>query len=506
MLVRLLILLTVVLQCAAQPAQPTATCRFLRSSSGPAGRVAGARYVLDETRSRFVYPADRTVVVYFEWQARPGRQVLSGIWKHPDGKGRVLSDDIRLDTAAPEFGAYWTLNLSENLEAGVWELEVRVNGQPCGSHFFELAMPAKPEAAAAPSAPPEPAAPTPGRPAKSLDETYRSVASVVWVHKRDATGRRFDTTSGFVIAPGRVLTAFQSVDSAASVEVEFHDRQKVTIESLAAWDRNRDWAILATDTGTRAPLALGNAEEVPVGERVVVFNVEAGLSRAIGGVDLTGRGDHDEFGPRMSFSPAPAPEATGGPVLNLFGEVVGLLGGSLTPGSRTRGMPGGTSAGLWYRLSRNNLALPIQAVRLPGADTQPTTFAQLRERGILTPPLGFSENLLYGGTTNFIPKYDRGIPNLTTVAEFSRSEPELIVYTVWERKDKKADPLLSYRIFDLLNRERVTSPPKKIAWLPNVPVLSTVKFAPGALTPGIYRADVLLGDQTVFRTYFRVLD
>lgn len=496
-------LVVISLSLAQAAAQAPGACRFLRSSSGPSGKVSGAKFLLDETRHKFVYPADKAAIVFFEWQGKPGTQVLSGIWKHPGGKGKVLSPDIRLDTAVPEFGAYWTLNLSENLPGGVWELEVRVNGQPCGSHFFELVIPAKPEPAPPPAA--EPPATAAVRPAKSVDELYRSISSLVWIHKRDTAGRRLDTSSGFVVAPGRILTAFQSVDSAVSLEVEFHDQKKVLVNELLAWNRYQDWAVLAADTGQRQPLAFGSPDELPVGDRAVIFNVESGMARAIGGVDIAGRSQDPEFGPRILLSPPPTAESAGGPVLNVFGEVVALLGGSLAPGSRSRGTTV-VSAGLWLRMSKTNLALPVTAIKLPAADATPVGFSTLLERGILVPPLGFSENLIFGGTTNFIPKYDRGIPSLNTVAEFSRSEAGVIIYTVWQKKDKNADRLVAYHVYDLQNRERVKSPAKKVGWTPSVPVLSSVRFAPAALGPGIYRVDVLLGEQPVWRTYFRILE
>lgn len=46
--------------------------RLIRSLSGPSGRVVGPKFVFDDTRNRFVFPQDKSLTVYFEWEAQPG--------------------------------------------------------------------------------------------------------------------------------------------------------------------------------------------------------------------------------------------------------------------------------------------------------------------------------------------------------------------------------------------------------------------------------------------------
>lgn len=75
-----------------------AETRLLRALSGPSGKTVGAQFVLDEIRSRFVYPQDREVIVYFEWDAPPGDHALTGIWKDPNGTPTSISQDIRMQT------------------------------------------------------------------------------------------------------------------------------------------------------------------------------------------------------------------------------------------------------------------------------------------------------------------------------------------------------------------------------------------------------------------------
>jgi hypothetical protein len=77
-------------------------------------------------------------------------------------------------------------------------------------------------------------------------------------------------------------------DATANLEIEFSDGHKVQTDELLAWSRNGDWAVIHTDTGATPPLALADPKSVAVGDRLIVFNVEAG-SRVIGGIDIGGR-------------------------------------------------------------------------------------------------------------------------------------------------------------------------------------------------------------------------
>jgi hypothetical protein len=68
--------------------------KLLRSLSGPSGKTVGSDFVLDETRNRFVFPKDNSLVVYFQWEAPPGDHSLTGIWKQPDGRVVSISPDV----------------------------------------------------------------------------------------------------------------------------------------------------------------------------------------------------------------------------------------------------------------------------------------------------------------------------------------------------------------------------------------------------------------------------
>ena len=55
--------------------------RLVRSLSGPSGKVEDAKFVFDESRTRFIHPQDKSFVVYFEWDGPSGTHTLTGLWK-----------------------------------------------------------------------------------------------------------------------------------------------------------------------------------------------------------------------------------------------------------------------------------------------------------------------------------------------------------------------------------------------------------------------------------------
>ena len=213
--------------------------RLIRSLSGPSGTVSGSTFVFDETRNRFVFPQDKSLTVYFEWKASPGKHVLSGLWKQPDGRIATISPDVKIEAPGERLNCYWIYLLTQGLQNGVWTLDVRIDGQPAGSHPFEIAgMEERRKEADVPVSPPAPKQP-------SVDEIFKAVSpSLVWIHKLDSAGRKFDTSTGFVLALNRIVTAFQGVDGASGLEVEFPGGLRSAVVGLTAWSRTGDWAVL----------------------------------------------------------------------------------------------------------------------------------------------------------------------------------------------------------------------------------------------------------------------
>jgi len=465
--------------------------RMIRSLSGPSGKVVGAKFVLDEIRNRFVYPQDNSLTVYFECRAPKGDYTLTAYWKDPKGVTAGISPDLKIKTVNDELNSYWIFMIDSGKASGIWTIEIRVNGEPVGAHSFELAMPEP----AQPPAPVLPATPT-------LDEVYRSgIKSLVWVHKLDKAGQRIDTSSGFVVAPGSVLTAFQSVDGAARIEIEFADGAKSSTDEILACNRLEDWALVKTETRDVPPFLIGKSGPVVVGQQSIIFSIGSGGSRTMGVTDITGRGKVTGFGERIHINPPPDPMAIGGPLLDSNGAAIGVVGGSLVPG-------------MWmdHRKFALNLALlgprsslisvtPIEAVNFQ-MQSQAATLQNLLEGGVLTPPLSTAP-VFDSGTV--IDKIASDL-SYTSKAQFSRKSPEIIVFVVWKGNESLNKGAVSMNVYDAGNRIRIRTAPQTLQVPPQVLVQSQFSFKPANLETGIYRVDLSWNGTPIWRSGISIID
>jgi S1-C subfamily serine protease len=464
---------------------------MVRSLSGPSGKVVGTKFVLDEVRSRFVYPQDNTLTVYFEFQAPKGDYVLTAYWKDPQGRIAGISPDLKIQTVDKNLNSYWVFMIDSNRPSGIWTVEIRINGAPVGSHSFELVVPQTPK---------PPAAETPAFP--TLDEIYRSgIKSLVWVHKLDTAGRRIDTSTGFVVAPDSILTAFQSIDTAARIEIEFADGNKSTTDEILACNRLQDWAVVKAATRNSPPFQIGKSEPVAVGEQAIVFGIGSGTSRTIGAVDITGRGKMSVFGERININPQLPPMAVGGPLLDHFGKVIGVIGGSLAPGfslDHSR-----ISADLAVT-SPESFAISVTPISMIALQTKypAATLQSMLESGVITQPLSKTPVFNFGAITDNIA----GDYSYISRTRFSRKSSKVIVYTIWKAKDKADKGVVSMNIYDANNRVRSQVKPQPLKLAPNKMMQCQYSFSPESLEPGLYRIDLLWNDLPIWRASISITD
>ena len=232
----------------------------------------------------------------------------------------------------------------------------------------------------------------------------------------------------------------------------------------------------------------------------MAFNVDS-RARVIGVVDVSGQRVVPGYGARIQIAQAIEPAAVGGPILNSFGGVVGILGGSLTPGAKLEQRAINVSPGLWTLIGTINSATSISEIpqNLPASGK---SLDQLDREGILTAAVVAMPEFMYGGTGASALK--RGSdPMPPDSSEFSRSEASLNVYSLWQRKAKASKGEVSVSIYDAGNRVCATGPPKKIT-LRGEPTRISFAFSPSPLQDGIYRIDMLWDGRPTWRTFIRI--
>jgi 2-alkenal reductase len=165
----------------------------------------------------------------------------------------------------------------------------------------------------------------------------------IWIYAGE-DGNHDPTTpiaqgSGFVIdGDGHIVTNDHVVDGASAIEVDFTDGRKAWAE-LIGTDLDSDLALLQVDLpgATLTPLPLGDSDEVRVGDLVVAIGNPFGLTGTLtlGVVSAIGRtldsqratpGGEGFYaaGDILQTDAALNPGNSGGPLLNMQGEVIGV--------------------------------------------------------------------------------------------------------------------------------------------------------------------------------------
>ncbi len=146
--------------------------------------------------------------------------------------------------------------------------------------------------------------------------------------------------SGVVINErGEILTSLHVVEGADAIQVTYADGTQATGEIISALEEN-DIALLSADRlpEVLVPAVLGSAGSAQVGDEVVAVGNPFGLySSASAGVisgfertfDLKEKNIRLEN--LIQFDAAVNPGNSGGPLLNRFGQVIGIVVGIVTP-------------------------------------------------------------------------------------------------------------------------------------------------------------------------------
>jgi S1-C subfamily serine protease len=466
---------------------------LIRSVSGTKGQEQGGRYLIEDPRTVFYAPADKQVIVHFTWEGPAGPHHFEALWKSPEGKVVMISDfDYKPDQ--PRFAAYFRMLLSETPATGVWTVEARIDGETAGTHNFQIVIAPRPENE------------SPARRVLSRADMYGLAASAsVMIENIGPKGERRNVGSGFFVAPGRILTAFQIIDAATRVRITVSGGRPIEVTEVSGWNRRQDWIILKVPIEKVTPLPRATPASWAVGDRCYTLDVPAEGNRVLIETYLIGK-QSAGAGERLNISEILNPRAVGAPVLNEYGEVIGLVGGNLISSAAFVGDPGFLARSFFTlgETQRGALAVPLTLV--DESTPNNTTIEGLATSGQFTPPLAGNQNVLNGTLARSVnPKGNPPRP-MDEKLEFSRRDGKGVAFVTWLPKEKLKG-FTSVRLYDLNNRliyedrdkKRISLSPEKLAY-------QAWDLSLGGLTPGIYRIDVLLEADTVWRTFFRVVE
>ncbi len=471
------------------------TFRIVRAVSGTKILDQAGRYAVEDPRTVFYAPEDKQIVVYFTWEGPTGAHHFEGLWKNPAGKIAMTSEfDYQPDQ--PRFGGYFKMLLGDAPATGIWTLEARINGETAGAHSFQILIAPRPESATA----------TPARRLLSPAEIYnRTAAASVLIENFNQKAARRNVGTGFFIGPDRLLTAFQVIDDAAKVRVVGPAGHLLEVTEVLAWNRRQDWVMLKVALGTSAVLERAAGGSAAVGDRCYFLDAPGEGNRVLVESSLIGKQSIGAAGDRLNVADTVNRRAVGSPVLNEYGEVLGLIGGNLLPGAAfLEDMAFSARTNALGITSRGALAVPINLVNDSAGSV--TTIAGLASSGQFMPAMVSTQAVLSGTLARTVNKKSNPPLPLDEKIEFSRADNQAVLFLTWLPKEKRKG-IPSLRLYDLDNRlleenknkKKITVNPNKLSYS-----LWDVNFA--GLRAGIYRFDVLMDGDVVWRTFFRMVE
>ena len=168
--------------------------------------------------------------------------------------------------------------------------------------------------------------------------------------------------SGFVIdSNGNIVTNNHVVDDAEAVKVRLADDREFDAKVIGT-DPQTDLALIKVDAGNLPQLALGDSDGVRVGEDVIAVGNPFGLGGTVTRGIVSAMARDINAGPYVDFIQTDAAinrGNSGGPLLNLEGEVIGVNSAIYSPN--------GGSVGVGFAIPSNTVKTVVAQLRSSGA-------------------------------------------------------------------------------------------------------------------------------------------
>ncbi len=131
--------------------------------------------------------------------------------------------------------------------------------------------------------------------------------------------------SGFIVSPdGYVLTNAHVVEGADEVVVTLTDKREFKAKIIGS-DRRTDVAVVKIEGSNLPRLTMGDSSKLRVGEWVIAIGSPFGLDNTVtAGIVSANSRDTGDYLPLIQTDVAVNPGNSGGPLINMRGEVVGI--------------------------------------------------------------------------------------------------------------------------------------------------------------------------------------
>jgi V8-like Glu-specific endopeptidase len=162
-------------------------------------------------------------------------------------------------------------------------------------------------------------------------EANGSIVSIVMSGK---DGHPIAQGSGFLVSKdGRVVTNYHVIKTGTSALVKLPNGRFFAVDGVLASDKDRDVAIIKAHGNDFRTLTLGDSDRLQVGEEVVAIgnplSLESTVSNGIVSAIRTVEGEGEKF---LQITAPISHGSSGGPLFNMFGQVVGITSAALVGG------------------------------------------------------------------------------------------------------------------------------------------------------------------------------
>lgn len=174
----------------------------------------------------------------------------------------------------------------------------------------------------------------------SLDSITSRIPAVVTLYTYNARGKAVAQGSGFLItSDGIGVTNFHVLKGSYAADAKLGDGRLYNVIQIKAYDPNRDIAIFQlgrktageTERPKKLPFLTLAPREAQVGDRIATIGSPEGLTNSVSdGIVSAIRSDGGQT--FLQISAPISPGSSGGPVLNLEGEVVAISTSQLVQG------------------------------------------------------------------------------------------------------------------------------------------------------------------------------
>jgi len=162
--------------------------------------------------------------------------------------------------------------------------------------------------------------------AQNLPDLVDSVRpSVVYVAAYDANGKRISSGTGFAVSANDVFTNYHVIEGATRVEVRTADRKVFAVIKIGPANKDADLARLQLGDDARLKALRLSSVAPRVGTKVFVVGNPLGLTGTVSDGIVSAFRDHPKLGKLIQITAPVSAGSSGSPVVNLDGDVVGLV-------------------------------------------------------------------------------------------------------------------------------------------------------------------------------------